>query len=50
MSMERMIDLGKACGRELSEAEAARLRAIGNSLNLREDDALLILPHSRYQG
>lgn len=40
MSMDRMIDLGKACGRELSEAEAARLRAIGNSLNLREDDAL----------
>ena len=40
MSMERMIDLGKACGRELSEAEAARLRKIGNSLNLREDDAL----------
>ncbi|MBD5137551.1 MAG: hypothetical protein HDT39_16660 [Lachnospiraceae bacterium] len=40
MSMERMIDLGKACGRELSEAEAARLREIGNSLNLREDDAL----------
>ncbi|WP_370809154.1 hypothetical protein [Bilophila wadsworthia] len=35
-----MIDLGKACGRELSEAEAARLREIGNSLNLREDDAL----------
>lgn len=40
MSMDRMIDLGKACGRELSEAEAARIREIGNSLNLREDDAL----------
>lgn len=35
-----MIDLGKACGRELSEAEAARLREIGIRLNLREDDAL----------
>lgn len=40
MSMDTVIDLGKACGRELSEAEAARLREIGNSLNLREDDAL----------
>ena len=40
MSMDSVIDLGKACGRELSEAEAARLREIGNSLNLREDDAL----------
>ena len=35
-----MIDLGKACGRELSEAEAARLREVGNKLNLRDDDAL----------
>ena len=26
MSMDDMIDLGKACGRKLSEAEAARLR------------------------
>ena len=40
MSRDSVIDLGKACGRELSEAEAARLREIGNSLNLREDDAL----------
>lgn len=40
MSIDRMIDLGKACGRELSEAEAARLREVGNRLNLREDDAL----------
>ena len=40
MSMDSMIDLDKACGRELSEAETARLREIGNSLNLREDDAL----------
>ena len=40
MSMDTVIDLGKACGRELSEAETARLREIGNSLNLREDDAL----------
>ena len=40
MSMDTVIDLGKACGRELSEAEAARLREIGNRLNLREDDAL----------
>ena len=40
MSLDDMIDLGKACGRELSEAEAARLREIGNRLNLREDDAL----------
>ena len=40
MSMDSMIDLNKACGRELSEAETARLREIGNSLNLREDDAL----------
>lgn len=38
--MDDMIDLGKACGRELSEAEAARLREIGSSLHLREDDAL----------
>ncbi len=40
MSMDDMIDLGKACGRELSEAETARLREIGSSLHLREDDAL----------
>ena len=40
MSMDDMIDLGKACGRKLSEAEAARLREVGNRLNLREDDAL----------
>lgn len=40
MSMDDMIDLGKACGRKLSEAEACRLRKIGNNLNLREDDAL----------
>ncbi len=40
MSMDSVIDLGKACGRKLSEAEAGRLREIGNSLNLREDDAL----------
>lgn len=40
MSMDSMIDLDKACGRELSEAETARLRQISNSLNLREDDAL----------
>ena len=40
MSMDIVIDLGKACGRELSEAEAARLREVGNRLNLREDDAL----------
>jgi len=40
MSMDSVIDLGKACGRELSEAEAARLREIGSRLNLRDDDAL----------
>lgn len=40
MSLDDMIDLGKACGRELSQAEAARLREIGKRLNLREDDAL----------
>lgn len=40
MSMDTVIDLGKACGRKLSEAEAARLREIGSSLHLREDDAL----------
>ena len=40
MSMDTVIDLGKAYGRELSETEAARLREIGNRLNLREDDAL----------
>ena len=40
MSMDDMIDLAKACGRELSEAEAARLREAGSRLNLREDDAL----------
>ena len=40
MSMDTMIDFGKACGRELSQAEAARLREIGSRLNLREDDAL----------
>lgn len=40
MSMDTMIDLGKVCGRELSQAEAARLREVGSRLNLREDDAL----------
>lgn len=40
MSMDSVIDLDKVCGRKLSEAEAARLREIGNRLNLREDDAL----------
>ena len=40
MSLDDMIDLGKACGRELSQAEAARLREVGSRLNLREDDAL----------
>ncbi len=40
MSLDTVIDLGKACGRELSQAEAARLREVGNRLNLREDDAL----------
>ena len=40
MSMNTIIDLGKACGRELSQKEAARLREIGNRLDLREDDAL----------
>ncbi len=40
MSLDTVIDLGKACGRELSEAEVARLREVGNRLNLREDDAL----------
>ena len=33
MSMDTVIDLGKACGRELSEAEAARLREAGSRLN-----------------
>ena len=40
MSMDSVIDLGKVCGRKLSEAETARLRETGNKLNLREDDAL----------
>ncbi len=40
MSLDTVIALGKACGRELSQAEAARLREVGNRLNLREDDAL----------
>ncbi len=40
MNMDDMIDLGKACGRKLSEAEAARLREVGSRLNIREDDAL----------
>ena len=40
MSMDDMIDLGKACGKKLSEAEACRLRDIGNRLNVREEDAL----------
>lgn len=40
MSMGDVIDLNKACSRELSEAEAARLREVGKNLNLREDDAL----------
>lgn len=39
MSMDSMIGLGNARGRELSEVEAARLREVGNSLNLREGDA-----------
>lgn len=41
MSMDSVIDLGKVCGRKLSEAETARLRETGNKLNLREDDAPL---------
>lgn len=40
MSMDSVIELGKVCGRKLSEAEAARVREIGNRLNLREDDTL----------
>ena len=40
MSMDTVIDLGKVCGRELSQAEAARLREVGSRLNLRDDDAL----------
>ena len=40
MSMDSVIELGKACGRELSQAEAARLREVGSRLHLREDDAL----------
>lgn len=40
MSLDDMIDLGKACSRKLSEAEAARLREVGSRLNLRDDDAL----------
>ena len=40
MSLDTVIDLGKACGRELSQAEAARLREVGSRLHLREDDAL----------
>ena len=40
MSLDDMIDLGKMCGRELSAADAARLREVGSRLNLREDDAL----------
>ena len=40
MSLDTVIALGKACARELSQAEAARLREVGNRLNLREDDAL----------
>lgn len=40
MRLDDMIDLGKACGRKLSEAEAARLREVGSRLNLRDDDAL----------
>lgn len=50
MSMDTVIDLGKACGRELSEAEAARLREAGSRLNLREDDALWpLLASMEYQ-
>ncbi len=40
MSLDDMIDLGKVCGRELSEAEAHRMREVGSRLNLRDDDAL----------
>lgn len=40
MSMDTVTDLGKTCGRELSVAEAARLREVGSRLNLRDDDAL----------
>lgn len=40
MSMDSVIELGKVCGRELSQAEAARLREVGSRLHLREDDAL----------
>lgn len=40
MSMDTVTDLGKACGRGLSEAEATRLREVDSRSNLRESDAL----------
>ncbi|WP_418449588.1 hypothetical protein [Bilophila wadsworthia] len=49
MSMDSMSDLDKACGRELSEAETARLREIGNSLNLRDDALWPLLAAMEYQ-
>ena len=40
MSMDAIIRIEKARGQKISEEEAARLRGIGDMLNLRADDAL----------
>jgi hypothetical protein len=40
MSAKAIARIEKTRGNKLSEAEAARLRSIGEALNLREDDAL----------
>lgn len=40
MSMDAIIRIEKSCGRKFSEEEAARLRGVGEALNIREDDAV----------
>ena len=40
MSRDAIILIEKSCGRKFSEEEAARLRDVGNALNLRDDDAV----------
>ena len=51
MSADAITRIEQARGRKFTEAEAARLREIGTSLNLRDDDAvwsiLAALEHQR---
>jgi hypothetical protein len=50
MSAKAIARIEKTRGQKLSEAETARLRSIGEALNLREDDALWnVLAAMEYQ-